>query len=344
MKKFMLFAAAASAALVGCVNDEQMEMAQEAKEVSFDTPVMATQTRANVKGEMNEGTTYNTSENFVVYAKKSSEELTMGTWTSGTNFWKDGEGLTVTFKNTGDWQHTSDVYYWPKDGYLSFAAYSPAELDENGGTVTYGNNGWVVTDFKVNSTVGNQIDLMVSDPVWNQTEPETEDAVDIKFKHVLSSIVFSVVENDDNHSYKINSVTVNGNIAMTGSMNNSLQWGHNGQTATTLTKNEVNYDVTTTATEFLNGENAMLLIPQTEIGDVEVTLNITRTADETNVTETYDKTVKFSEFAISGSSDSVTEWLVGKRYVYNFTIGGTKKIFFAPTVTEWEEVTLDVEI
>lgn len=343
MKKFLVFAAATSAALVGCVNDEQMEMAQTSKKVSFDAPVMATQTRADVKGEMNNGTTYNTAEEFVVYAKKSSTQLDMATWSTGTNFWKDGEGLTVTYKSAGDWEHSTDVYYWPKDGCLSFAAYSPAVLDENGGTVTYGNNGWVVTDFKVNSTVGRQIDLMVSDPVWNQTEPETEDAVDITFKHVLSSIVFSVVENDDNHSYKINSVTVNGQIAMTGSMNNSLQWGYDAKTTTTLTKT-VSYDVTGAATEFLNGENAMLLIPQTEIGDVEVTLNITRTADGTSIAETYNATVKLSDFTISGNTNSVNEWQVGKRYVYNFIIGGTKKIFFAPTVTNWETVNLNVTI
>lgn len=341
MKKFLAFATLASVALVGCVNDEQMEMAQEAKKVSFNNPVMSTQTRANVKGEMNEGVTYNTNEDFVVYAKKSSTPLDMSTWSTGTNFWKDGEGLTVTYKNAGDWEHATDTYYWPKDGYLSFAAYSPAVL-EDGGSVVYGNGGWVVTDFKVNPTVGEQIDLMVSDPVWNQTEPDTEKAVDINFKHTLSSIVFSVVENDDKHSYKINSVTVEGNIAMTGSMNNSLQWGHNGQTSTTLTK-AVNYDVTTIVTEFLNGENAMLLIPQTNIGNVEVTLNITRTADGTNITETYNKTVKFSDFLITGGSN-VTEWQQGKRYVYNFTIGGTKKIFFAPTVTNWDVVNLDVEI
>lgn len=356
MKKLMLLAATASVALVGCVNDEKMEMTSEAQKISFDNPVMNTQTRAEVNGEITVAT-YPESEKFVVYAMHSATELTLSTWANGTNFWgTDGtNGLTVQKEANGDWEHESKDYYWPKDGYLSFAAYSPAELSD-GGTVTYGNNGWTVTDFTVNGTVGNQIDLMCATPVFNQQEPETETGVPTVFKHVLSSIVFTAVENDDAYTYKINSITVRGDIAMngnmsstiTGELNNlsmSFAWGHNGQSATSLNK-ALSFDVPESSNEFfLSGTDALLLIPQDNIGNVEVTLNISRTAAATSATEpAYNKTVKLSDFKISASENTVTKWEAGKRYVYNFTIGGTKKIFFTPSVTEWEDVTLNVEI
>lgn len=350
MKKFLAFATLASVALVGCVNDEKMEMTSGAQKISFDTPVMSTQTRADVKGEIN--TAIYPDEDFVVFAMQSSTELTTATWTSGTNFWGSSHenGLVVTKKNDSDWQHSTDVYYWPKDGFLSFAAYSPAVLDTDGGTVAYGNNGWTVTGFKVNPTVGSHIDLMCAAPVFNQTEPTgSNDGVDITFAHTLSSIVFSAIDQDAQFDYTINSITVSGAIAMTGNMSesdNKYVWGFENKPSTTLSKTGLSHGVNASqVTEFLTGTNALLLIPQTEVGDVEVTLNLTRkTAGDTDNPETtYNKTVKLSEFVVNGGTNNNT-WEAGKRYIYNFTIGGTKPIFFTPAVTEWTPVKLNVAI
>lgn len=351
MKKFMLFAAVASVAFVGCVNDETMEMVPQAKKISFDNPVMATQTRADVTGEIY-GATYPGDEEFVVYAVQHNGNMT--SWNDAAGFWTSDKtvGITVTQESTDHWEDiTTKDYYWPKASNetvkLSFAAYSPAVLDA--GTASYGNAGLTITGFTVNDAVNKQVDLMYAERVTNQTET-SDGGVGITFKHALSSIVFAARDNDDAASYKIKSISVKGTFRVTDTFNETVADGATYSSTPAWTKTgsgtEKTYPVwsgefdvpTANAKEFTGGneaglpKTALLFIPQNAPSDAEVTITYFRDVEYGEDRE-YTITKKLSEFLNAGIA--ITEWGIGKRYIYTFQFGGTKKIFFKPTVDGW---------
>lgn len=348
MKKFLAFATLASVALVGCVNDEQMEMAQEAKKVSFNNPVMATQTRAHY-GEIT-GAEYPTAENFKVFAKQ--HEGALSNWDAADDFWTNPQ--EAKYDATLQYWDTDQDYYWPSSDdnvWLSFAAYSPAVLTGNNVAASYSNTGLSITEFEVNPTVSEQVDLMYSGPVLDcsYTENSDKDGVDLIFKHALSSIVFSAINPNTNADYYINSISVKGNFLTKGDFNEGLTsitatgspaWSNVISTSNkTYTLDQgLNILVNTTSTFITSGQSALLTIPHTSLqltdADPEVTINYT-VSPKTGAKEySATKTVKLSEFKIS-ETESITEWKVGTRYVYQFQFGSTSKIFFTPSVTDW---------
>lgn len=364
MKRILLVATMASVALASCVKDESVDLTQQAKKLSFEAPVMGTQSRADVTGEIY-GTDYPTDEEFAVYAVQHNGDLT--TWNAATGFWTNDKATPITVTKEGNgWEEENGTdYYWPKASdenvKLSFAAYSPAELP-NGATASYGTAGLTITDFTVNNNVSEQIDLMFSDRTLNQTEADNAtDGVSINFNHALSSIVFSAVENDANAGYQITGITIQGDFVTKATFNETVTDGSTyvynvGGTSNTAvpawsnpttttgqkyTPSFTAYTVTGTTTEFTGGNDAgqaktaILTIPQTIPNNAKVTITYVYTPNN-GVGGTYNKTVNFSEFITTGTP--ITAWEVGKRYTYLFQFGGTKKIFFAPTVKNWTSV------
>lgn len=351
MKKFMLFAAAASAALVGCVNDETMEMTSDAQKITFDNPVMATQTRAYY-GEIT-GAQYPTAENFKVFAKQHKGALT--DWDSADNFWSNPQ--EAKYDATLQYWDTDQDYYWPSSDdneWLSFAAYSPAVLTGNKVAASYSNTGLSITGFEVNPTVSGQVDLMYSGPVLDcsYTDENDVNGVDLNFKHALSSIVFSAIDVNDAAQYTINSISVKGGFLTKGDFNEGLTsitatsgtpaWSNatstTGQTYSLATG--LNTSVNTAATVITEGKSALLTIPHTTeqltAAAPEVTINYTVSPTTGAKTYTATKTVKLSDFK-TAENNAITEWKVGTRYVYQFKFGTTAKIYFTPTVTDWAD-------
>lgn len=346
MKKFLALAILASVALVGCVNDEKMEMTSDAQKISFDNPVMSTQTRAQY-GEITTST-YPTNESFKVFAKQHKGALT--DWESATKFWE--EALEAKYDGLSYWKTDVD-YYWPNSDdnvWLSFGAYSPATLTGTP-TVSYLNSGLNIVGFKVDPTVGQQVDLMYSGPILNRKYTETTDVdgVDIKFKHALSSIVFSAVDADENADYTITSIKVNGNFVTEGDFSEGLTnitdtedkavWSN--KTAENIEYSlplDDNIAVGTSNTVITENETALLTIPHTiaELAAADASVTIEYIVDPESGAADYDatKTIKLANFKVSGGS-SIENWRRGNRYTYQFSFGGTSKIFFAPTVSPW---------
>lgn len=348
MKKFLAFATLASVTLVGCVNDEQMEMAQEAKKVSFNNPVMATQTRAHY-GEIT-GATYPTAENFKVFAKQHKGALS--NWDTAEDFWTNSQ--EAKYDATENYWDTDQDYYWPSSDdnvWLSFAAYSPAVLTGNNVAASYSNTGLSITEFEVDPTVSKQVDLMYSGPVLDcsYTDNSDVDGVDLEFKHALSSIVFSAIDINEDAQYTINKISVKGGFLTKGNFNEGLTsitatsgtpaWSNatstTGQNYSLATGDTPVNTATTVITE---GKSALLTIPHTAdqltAAAPEVTINYTVTPTTGAKAYTATKTVKLSNFK-TAENQAITEWKVGTRYVYQFQFGTTSKIFFMPTVTDW---------
>ncbi len=360
MKKFLAFATLASVALVGCVNDEKMEMTSGAQKISFDTPVMSTQTRAVVTGEI-VGEVYPPTEKFVVYAKQHSGDLTK--WAAASSFWnKNNDDPIIVGKGDNYWEEENgNDYYWPKASYedikLSFAAYSPAGLGSVTPTVSYGSTGLTVDGFTVESTVASQIDFMYSERVLNNKRAENEEVpVNIKFKHALSSIVFSAIEGDDGATYKIQAVKISGSFAQSGKFEEGVddgdtyknttgypKWTPTAGTSTTYQPSlAAAFDVPVGTASLFTGagtasteKSAILAIPQDVPNDATVTITYTRSSTDGDITYTPDP-INLKSFK-DASSNTIEKWEIGKRYTYQFQFGGTPKIYFSPSVTDWQD-------
>ena len=350
MKKFFLLFTLSSVALASCVNDESLDLTQQPKKLSFEAPVMGTQSRANYYGEI-QGGDYPTDETFMVFAKMHIGDLT--NWDNADNFWVEGDAkvtvLEVEYDGTQYWDTSTD-HYWPSGDNikLSFGAYSPAALTGASVVATYTDKGLTITGFEVNATVANQVDLMYSGPILNQTYKDNATGVSVVFKHALSSIVFSAIDLDDKANYTINSIKVNGKFLTKGTFFENLStingtgtagWkdvlGNTKATEYTLATG-LDVSVGGESTIITEKTSALLTIPQAQL-DSDATVTIAYTVTPETGAKPYQttKTVKLADFEIISTDTHMTSWEMGKRYTYQFSFGGTSKIFFKPTVTTW---------
>ncbi|MBQ6571525.1 MAG: hypothetical protein IIX31_02470, partial [Alistipes sp.] len=173
MKTRLFLAALAGVALASCVTDKEYDVpAQNEKvKIAFDSPVMYdNNTRANYHGEIGEiksGSTIHTypkSEDFIVYAVEHEGDF--AGWDAATPHALNDR--TVTYDPDLDgWADATQDHYWPA-GKMSFAASSPADLENAADARTYGAEGLEITNFTV-PEVGSQYDLMFSKRATNKT-------------------------------------------------------------------------------------------------------------------------------------------------------------------------------
>ena len=350
MKRFFFIAAIAGAALASCTKTEVAPVAEKA--ISFAAPVVGPQTKA-VYGEI--PTAYNENEQFAVYAVHSQGNYT--TWGASTLYMgTTGEGLTV-LKATGEnyWAPTTP-YYWPKEGKLSFAAYSPADVN---GEIAYDANGLSVEGHEVSSDITEHVDFLYAPRVLNYTastvaggdeanDDDTQykyDGVNILFKHALSSIVFQVARDaqiDENTVITLNKITLNQPNCVA-NFNETITDGaeyaavpawSEWSTPKDLETYNTPVAITTTHTEYVKKVDDkaadIIVIPQVLSSNVKVTLDYDITTPG-NHTVNQVTSVQLNGFT--------TQWLMGMRYTYKITIG-LDEIKFDPAVTDWVDATV----
>lgn len=353
MKRILLFAAVAGAALAGCVkNESESGMIASDSKISFEAPVVGTSTRAQA-GEI--GDKYPTEEDFKVWGWYHEGDYT--TFGDAANGWKNymtastaGDPVVVTFNNDKSWVSATD-YFWPKNGKLTFAAYSPADA---AGTYTHTANGLQIEDFTV-AAVDAQYDLMYSDRAYNRTSSTNQyvgtatndyEGVDIVFHHALSSIVFKVGTDADyskaDNDFKIKSITIK-NVYGAGEFNEGLTDGTTDRTPVWTATGDANNEYVAFSGEFAVPEDGttrqeptnaadLILLPQSfatnnsAIVEIKYTYG-TAASGEIQHTETFQL----------NHATNVQAWEPNKRYTYNI-IFGLDKIYFAPVVEAWDDV------
>lgn len=359
MKRILLFAAVAGAALASCVkNESESGMTASDSKISFEAPVVGATTRAQA-GEI--GDKYPTEESFKVWGWYHKGDYT--TFGDAENGWKNymtastaGDPVVVEYDGTSSWDSATD-YFWPKNGKLTFAAYSPADA---AGTYTHTANGLQITGFTV-AAVGAQYDLMYSDRAYNRTSSTNQyvgtatkpyTGVDIVFRHALSSIVFKVGTKEDytnaDNTFKIKSITIK-NVANAGDFtegltdeNNSItrnpQWTVTGEANNSYVAFSGDFTVPNdgeTLEEPANtpaGPTDLILLPQSFATNNSAVVEIvytygTAASGEIQHTETFQL----------NHATNVQTWEPNKRYTYNI-IFGLDKIYFAPVVEDWDDV------
>ena len=200
MKKTLFLAVMAGAALAGCVKNEPIASSDGSPgRITFDAPVVNVLTRAEeIFGN------YPGTKEFAVYALYHLNAYGETAFTAATSA-VYMTNVTCAADNTTtptQWAPETTDYYWPKNGYLTFAAYAPAMTAvsaEDTGTavgVKWGATGFTFQNFTVEDEPTQQIDLLYSGRVYDQNKSSMATAgqpykgVTIPFKHALSSIVF----------------------------------------------------------------------------------------------------------------------------------------------------------
>lgn len=261
-----------------------------------------------------------------------------GTYWAG---WKDGKAYP---------------YYWPKNGSLVFAAYSPLTDAAGKSAVeshTFKADGnAVVSDIFKNDTftqsrLTNQtVDLMWS-PVTASSHTSESNHVAMTFYHAMSWITFKAkftqpadMATTTEPVITIKSLTLD-NVATKGKFEThvaEINW-------TPIVDNAIQQPIvvfrggqalTATSANVENNANGTLVIPQEITDDIVATI-------------TYDQhvpgTAKVEQKAVlhlnqcKVGNQPLKIWMNAKHYIYDitFTFGTDDQIYIAPSVKEWEK-------
>lgn len=346
MKKFVVFAGIAVVALASCSKTESVlnNPQQTGSAITFQ-PLAAVQTKSTpikkyetTTGDFRVYGWYQASDNFdpsQAYTLYMNNVLC--SYVAGDVDAKEGEGT---------WRSTNN-YYWPKNGKLTFSAYYPANADVTVDAVT----GIAIKDYTI-ADATNQVDLMYSDRVFDRVSSTQTDAnkdydgVDLVFNHALSAADFSVKTAADYgaeaikvYSVKIVDACSKGDFAegyTTGQKTDTLKTQWSNQSAA------VSYTVSGTTvspadTSAKIGETCILL-PQTFSENIKVVVSYGIKYKDGDATEYLQQT---AEFPLKGTNDTnnnlIEGWEMGKWYHYTLTFT-LDTIYFAPSVKDWVDV------
>ena len=328
MKK-IFFSLLAIAAIASCAKTEAVYTEGDA-EIKL-APVTALQTKAYFLGAV-DGTVYPTEENFDVYAYWKNVE-------AGQKF-EDGslflQSLTeggAEFTNKGNYWGGIDKYYWPKNGSLRFAAYSPAHLTVDHALV---NDVYSITNYEQPSNTDETFDFLVAPTSPSYTMMTAAEKVAIEFQHALSWITLRVIAKDADaaKAFDIKKVTINDvntKAAFVASMTDGIQyneWSYQNSPVPYVVF-EGSQKVSQTLTDIESTVAGTLVIPQST---TSVTIDfdqygVNGTADTPGMTQTLDLVLDKDD----------APWEPGKHYIYNL-IFGLDEILINPSVADWDDV------
>ena len=345
MKKVFLLAAIAGVALASCAKNEPIETPKDA--IAFAEPVVGLSTKATEVQA-----TFPTNRDFKVYAHYYTGNYS---YAAGSLYMP---GVVATYNEGGKTWKTATTYYWPNEGKLTFAAYSPSTVN-----ATYDDGGFVFEDFKVDSDPTKQFDLLFSERAYDMTKADMQtlnpyNGVQLTFKHALSSIIIktkAASEYEGNFTLTLNKLVLRG-VCNKGTFDQSLDgtkkdvtvdknaangklWSNQaqeGNVAYTVYENTDGTPLTTTlqAIPVLTAEqnSHLILLPQTLTDDAELYIEYTLTNKLAGATPLEIKQTA----TVPIKTTTVAEWLRGVRYIYNLTIG-LDEITFNPTMVNWDE-------
>ena len=358
MKKYIMLAAVASVALAACTKNEVKPVNVD-QEITYQTIT----TKA-------EASSFASDRHFTSYAYM----LTYGqTWdsnySSGSAYIADAD---IYYHNTPNYEWKAEkTYYWPKQGSLTFFAWSTytdskASLTDATVGCTQA-KGIQVDAFDI--TKNKNVDFLVAEVAKDKKANETQHedgsgntwatGVPTVFKHALSKLVFKVVtvKGGTPYSYTSDNVTFTVKSIKLKGVNNNLAYSQDWQSGNTASKHtwtdpapavEIDVPVFTGSQDASNTETELslgsgdysIVIPQGtfEADDViEIVYDITTKFTGTPVTETVtinDK--KLSEVYTTG-------WAPGNEYTLTIKLG-IDEVLWDPDIQPWEPGTGSVTI
>lgn len=295
---------------------------------------------------------------------------------SGKNWsdnWKDAEifigkeaeeGVTISYGNNV-WKDQTTSHYWPKDGNLTFFAYS---LNRNNFDLKYDSgHTYPITCHKsenaygINATIdlkdNKNLDLLVAEIAKDKTQNEniySLNGVPTLFKHKFSRIQFAVKKTEEYtgatitlNSIKFNNVEHTGHYSQFNKEEGDVEFTQDyckaGDIRTSLVYTTTDFKVTS-ATDYVpvteTDETYYIYMPQdfknvTDAKDI-ATIEVKYTVTFRNGTsETYIKTLNVK--------DIFNSWEMGKKYTFNLSFS-LNEINYAPAVGDWENETKNIDV
>lgn len=202
MKRSILLAAAAIAALAGCSKVEVKSVDEAPVRISWNAVVGKHSTKAPV-----EGTKFDKNHSFKTFAFYNANETA---WPTGASLYIDNQEVkyypdAVAPFEANSW-HTGTVNYWPRQGSLTFFSYSFANspVSFTGNLTCTAADGLKLEGYDVNEAGNKNSDFMVADIKTDQRQNTTDAAgaekgVPTIFRHALTQIVGFYVETKDNY-------------------------------------------------------------------------------------------------------------------------------------------------
>lgn len=277
---------------------------------------------------------------------------------------ESAHGVEISYdKDKNVWKNQTTSYYWPKEGKLTFFAYSLNSdfLTDKFGTDThfyctknesqYGICGALNLDTHPNT------DFLVADIAADKTankEVYKFNGVPTLFKHKLSRVKFAVKKKSDypGATITLNSITfkklVNYMVYNQYKINKDGSITPDSITHTILSQTPRSEQIYTeksievSSTTFVpvpdDKENRYIYIPQDfknetkDIATIEVKYTVTF---KDGISETYTKTLNVK--------DIFDSWEIGKRYTFNL-IFSLDEIKWAPAVGDWEDEIKNIDV
>ena len=383
MKHRILISISFAAFLCGCVRNDVLVPEQDQRAICFNDPIISNMTKV-YSGEI--AGIYPEGESFAVFGVYHDDDVEF-------NGWETPEA--VTYIDRAEFSYNASVddddadvlggwtggYYFPKNGVLSFAAYSPyrahaAAAGDGTGVFTYGDEGLKIDDFSVASDASQQFDLMFSNRIYNKKSSTGSDSpyegLDLNFTHILSSVCFKLQQADEypGVTLRLKSISIAG-VRYKGDFAEKITdptstayasdpaWsvaddliageyyaydqpdddhimltGYYGTKGALLLDGEMDPAKNKNG-QTQEGQNDLLLMPQVfkegstvknSDAEIEIVYTVQNGAGP-----------KVPQTAEVKLSDLTDKWEMGKRYIYNVTIG-LNKIYFGPTVEGWTNV------
>ena len=270
------------------------------------------------------------------------------------------EGVTISYGNNV-WKDQTASHYWPKEGNLTFFAYSlnSSSLADKSGTDTYftclNHESQYGISGSLNLDTNPNTDFLVADIASDKTANEKVynfNGVPTLFKHKLSRVKFAVRKKSDypGATITLNSITFKNLVY---GMIYSQFWKdaskviipdymYPGTARSDQEYTKTDFEVSSTAFVPVPDTNEVryIYIPQDFKGVTETdniaTIEVKYTVTFKNGTsETYTKTLNVK--------DIFDSWEIGKRYTFNL-IFSLDEINWAPGVDDWEDEAKNIDV
>lgn len=328
MKKLFL-SILAVATLASCSKTESAYVDQD-QEIKL-APVASMLTKAETHRAI-DGTKYPDNEHFTVIGywadKDPGSVFETGTiYLNAVDFAKQ--------QTSPYWAGAGQSYYWPKNGSLRFACYSPTEIE--GGTLTHelATDTWTATDYVQSNDTEYTIDFMVAQTPPSYTAQTAAENVSVVFEHALSWIEFKVkAENAEAaKAFDVKAITVN-KVSTKGDMVAKYP-----EKVWTVSESDLKpYEVCTDAPDLsvnaaLVPNTGVLVIPQ---NTTTVTVTFTQNTLKDNDGELIEQSLEIP-LVLDVKN---TPWEPGKHYIYTI-IFGLDEILINPSVEDWEDVNVN---
>ena len=351
MNKHIFYIAAACVALASCVKNEVRVDAPD-QEITFQT----VSTKAG-------GTPFDTDHKFYSYAYF----LEKGKKWEGDNLLTDAKpyinNALISHQNgpSGHFWAATDIYYWPKQGSLTFFAWTDDTAAPSDGTVTNEkvtcaqDTGIKITGYSVKDNRNK--DILVAEIAKEETFATCgENGVPTVFRHALAKVEFNVNKkiDDTKVKFRVTSITLN-NVSTKGTFTQgspSESWGWSGQTEpgklpvfTSTTGVEVT-EIAGPAPAKFDG-----LKPNADEGDYFIVLPQDFNNDTPTLTIEYEIITNYTGTEVK---ETVTEtkalkdiyksnWECKKNYILGITLG-LNEIYWVPSVEPWVDSAVTTDI